>query len=78
MRRTALLLTVGLLSAGLGCKHIAGKCDCNANPADAVLPGPTTPYPAQPMITVPAAGTATSPMGVPMTMPTTPSVTPGR
>jgi hypothetical protein len=46
--RRALLLTavVGGFLAGVGCKHVAGRCDCTADPADAVLPVPSNPYPA--------------------------------
>ena len=40
---------LGLLGAGLGCQHIGGKCDCGAHPADAVILGPTPPYPAIPV-----------------------------
>lgn len=54
MRRTVALMMVLGLFAGLGCKHIGGKCDCQANEQDAVMPAATTPYPAAPMATVPA------------------------
>ena len=47
-RRIAMMSVLGLLAAGLGCKHVAGKCDCGAHPADAVLTGPTNPYPYAP------------------------------
>jgi len=71
MRRTALLLTVlGLISTGLGCKHIGGKCDCQSNPADAVMPASTTPYSAMPIATVPATGNSMAP--APMAAPITP------
>src|SRR5262249_33798059 len=63
MRRIALLLTVvGLMTAGLGCKHVGGKCDCLSNPADAAPLPPTTPYPAQHVGTVPVQGAPTAPM----------------
>jgi hypothetical protein len=45
-RRIAMLSVLGLLVAGLGCRHVAGKCDCQAHPSDAVMTGPTNPYPA--------------------------------
>jgi hypothetical protein len=41
-----MLSVLGLLVAGLGCRHVAGKCDCGAHPSDAVMTGPTNPYPA--------------------------------
>jgi hypothetical protein len=46
MRRALVLTAVfGAFLAGLGCNHIAGKCDCTHDPADAVIPGPSQPYP---------------------------------
>ncbi|MDB5311257.1 MAG: hypothetical protein JWO38_5459 [Gemmataceae bacterium] len=63
-RRIAMMSVLGLLAAGLGCKHIGGKCDCTAHPADAVITGPTNPYPYAPapgMSTptpIPPAGTS--------------------
>lgn len=68
MRRTALLMSVLSLvtAAGLGCKHVGGKCDCQQNPADAIMPGPTTPYAATPITTVPAVGAATAPTPMPL------------
>jgi hypothetical protein len=59
-RRIAITSVLGLLLAGLGCNHIAGTSDCGANPADAIIAGPTPPYPATP---------ATSPTGGPIGMP---------
>jgi hypothetical protein len=48
-RRIAMMaLLGGLIAAGLGCRHIGGKCDCQSNPADAYSTGPTPPYPAAP------------------------------
>jgi hypothetical protein len=47
-RRIAMMSVLGVLAAGLGCQHIGGKCDCLAHPADAVIAGPTNPYPAAP------------------------------
>jgi hypothetical protein len=43
-----MMSVLGLLAAALGCQHVGGKCDCQAHPADAVIPGPTAPYPAAP------------------------------
>jgi hypothetical protein len=45
--RRALLLTAIFSSfvAGLGCRHVGGRCDCTNNPADAVLPVPSNPFP---------------------------------
>jgi len=56
-RRIAMMSVLGLLAAGLGCKHVAGKCDCGAHPADAVMSGPSTPYPTGPVpgVTAPPA-----------------------
>ena len=59
-RRLAITSVLGLLAAGLGCNHIGGKNDCGANPADAVIAGPTPPYPAT---------AATAPTGGPIGMP---------
>jgi hypothetical protein len=46
MRRAFLMaLVAGSAMSGAGCfKHIAGKCDCTYDPADAVLPAPSNPY----------------------------------
>ena len=46
MRRAFLLaLAAGSVASATGCfKHIAGKCDCTYDPADAVLPTPGNPY----------------------------------
>jgi hypothetical protein len=67
--RRALLLTAafGAFLAGLGCNHIAGKCDCTHDPADAVIPVPTQPYPTigQPVpgaVVAPAAPAAPIPV----------------
>lgn len=46
MRRALMLMVVaGTFVAGLGCKQIAGKCDCTNDPSDAQLPVPGNPYP---------------------------------
>ena len=47
MRRAfALAATVGLIAAGIGCKHVGGVCDCiGGHPDNAVLPPATNPYP---------------------------------
>jgi hypothetical protein len=45
MRRTFTLSAVfGLIVAGLGCHHVAGKCDCTYNPANFPLPTPNQPF----------------------------------
>ncbi len=50
MRRTATIAAVlGVGLAGLGCRHVGGKCDCGAHPADAVVTAPPAPYPAHPV-----------------------------
>jgi hypothetical protein len=51
-RRILMTAVVGVLAAGIGCRHVGGKCDCGAHPADAVVMPPTPPYP-----TAPAPGT---------------------
>jgi hypothetical protein len=68
-RRIALLSVLGLLTVALGCRHVGGKCDCGAHPADAVIAGPVNPYPA-----VPAPGTAPA---VPPIKPGASSAVPG-
>jgi len=77
-RKIAMMSVLGLLVSGLGCKHIGGKCDCQAHPGDAVIHGPTTPYPTAPApgistmpVPIPPAGTATKtlPADMPMTLP---------
>jgi len=52
-RKIAMLSVLGLLGAGLGCQHIGGKCDCQAHPSDAIIQGPTAPYPAIPVSALP-------------------------
>ena len=47
-RRIALMSVLGVLAAGLGCKHIGGKCDCTSNSGDAVITNPANPYPYAP------------------------------
>lgn len=72
MRRALVLSTVfGAFLAGLGCSHTAGKCDCTNDPADAVIPVPSQPYPAigQPAPVVPAPAPAPAPVPVPAQMP---------
>jgi hypothetical protein len=45
MRRFAALTAFALtLVVGLGCKHVAGKCDCTAHAEDAVAYVPANPY----------------------------------
>jgi hypothetical protein len=63
MRRLiAMMGVLGLVAtAGLGCQHVAGKCDCGAHPSDAIMTPPNPPYPA-----VPVAGTPVKPLPVPM------------
>ncbi|HVK19204.1 MAG TPA: hypothetical protein VM533_19885 [Fimbriiglobus sp.] len=65
MRRALVLTAVfGAFLAGLGCNHIAGKCDCTHDAADAVIPGPSQPYPTvgQPAPTGPVVPVAPAPM----------------
>ncbi len=75
MRRIVPLLTVlGVLGVSLGCHHIGGKCDCQANPNDAVQGPPSAPYPATPIAGSGVVKPAT-PVVVPEKMPVVP-VTP--
>jgi hypothetical protein len=72
-RRTFLTAVVGVLAAGFGCRHVGGKCDCGAHPADAVIGPPTPPYP-----TAPAPGlNPNAPVPIPPTGPTTSAPTTG-
>lgn len=49
MRRFALLSAAGLVAAaGVGCHHVAGRCDPGGHPADAVPPPIVNPYPYAP------------------------------
>jgi hypothetical protein len=46
MRRIlSLACLFGFVLAGLGCQHIAGKCDCTHHPEDAVIQPINNPYP---------------------------------
>lgn len=68
MRRALMLMVVaGTFVAGLGCKQIAGKCDCTNDPSDAQLPVPGNPYPT---IGAPV------PSGTTMGAPATPAIPP--
>lgn len=65
MRRLiAMMGVLGLVATGLGCQHVAGKCDCGAHPSDAIMTPPNPPYP-----TAPVAGTPVKPILVPTPMP---------
>jgi hypothetical protein len=76
MRRIIATFSVlGLLGAGLGCQHIGGKCDCQAHPSDAVIPGPTPPYPAVPVGAVTPAIPPSTPPGPGMGLDATPEPT---
>ncbi|MBX9582909.1 MAG: hypothetical protein K2X87_21585 [Gemmataceae bacterium] len=59
-RRIALLSAGGLLAAGLGCKHVGGKCDPGGHPADAAPVPITNPYPY-----APAPGVTATPAPLP-------------
>jgi hypothetical protein len=59
-RRIALTSVLGLLLAGMGCNHIAGRNDCQFQPGDYDLPSPTPPYVATP---------ATTPTGIALPTP---------
>ena len=51
MRRyIAFMVALAALATSLGCQHIGGKCDCGANPNDAVPNPIVTPYPAAPAV----------------------------
>jgi hypothetical protein len=45
-RIVALAMAAGLIATGLGCKHVAGTCDCSYHPDNAVITPPGQPYPA--------------------------------
>ena len=46
MRRIfTLAVLCALTLAGLGCQHIAGRCDCTHHADDAQAQGPVNPYP---------------------------------
>lgn len=67
----------GLALGSIGCNgkgHIAGKCDCTHDPADAVIPAPNNPY-FPTATTAPQAPAVAAPM--PAVLPATPPVTPG-
>ena len=65
-RRMMMTAVVGVLAAGFGCRHVGGKCDCGAHPADAVVQSPTPPYPTAPAPSVtPGAPTPIPPAGSP-------------
>jgi hypothetical protein len=49
MRRISFLLGLTLLVASIGCKHVGGKCDCNAHPGDAAPHTITNPHPSAPV-----------------------------
>jgi hypothetical protein len=46
--KIAIVALLGVLAAGLGCHHIAGKSDCGYNPSDYPIGPPTPPYPTTP------------------------------
>jgi hypothetical protein len=50
MRRFAIALGLTVFAAALGCKHIGGKCDCQAHPGDAAPQMITNPHPSAPVI----------------------------
>ncbi|HEX4610998.1 MAG TPA: hypothetical protein VH092_22600 [Urbifossiella sp.] len=66
-RRILMTAVVGVLAAGFGCRHVGGKCDCGAHPADAVILPPSPPYPTAAApglpgtapVPIPPAGTST-------------------
>lgn len=64
-RRMMMTAVVGVLAAGFGCRHVGGKCDCGAHPADAVITPATPPYPTAPAPGLtPGAVTPIPPAGV--------------
>ena len=86
MRRTLLFSAViGVFAAGVGCKHVGGRCDCTHNPADAVMPTPGVAYPTigaptvgvTPLPTTATAAMAPNAVPVPKVAdPVAPAVTP--
>lgn len=61
-RALTLTAVFGLFVAGLGCHHVAGKCDCTFDPADFPLPTPNQPYP---QVGSPIVGSAVTPLPAP-------------
>lgn len=58
MRRALILSAVlGVLAAGVGCKHIAGQCDCTHDPASSQATAGGSPV-AYPTIGQPVQGVA--------------------
>jgi hypothetical protein len=47
--RRLLVLALPLVLA-IGCKHVAGKCDCQSHPADGAPHAITNPYPSAPVL----------------------------
>lgn len=46
MRRAVIVsATFAVALIGMGCKHIAGKCDSNYDPANNAMPVTSNPYP---------------------------------
>ena len=72
MRRALVLsAAAGVFLAGLGCKHVAGRCDCTASPADEALPVAGNPYHpvGQPVVGVPATVAPVTPAPTPERLP---------
>jgi hypothetical protein len=68
MRRYIAFVVMGaVVAASLGCRHVAGRCDCGYNPADYPINPPTNPYPAAP---------AAVPNGPPLVKPVPPKIAP--
>ncbi len=66
MRRALLLSAVfGVFAAGLGCKHVGGRCDCTNHPGDATPLPPSNPYPTV-GTPVPATATPAAPAQMPL------------
>lgn len=70
MRRALVLsAAIGMFLTGLGCRHVAGRCDCTASPADDVPPAAGNPYhpvgQAVPGVPATAAPAATMPERLP-------------
>jgi len=78
----AALLALSAAATGCNPGYVAGRCDCQYNPANAVIAPASNPYPVIGGV-APAPGTPGSPgvpgVTVPNTMPmATPPVTPGK
>lgn len=80
----AALLALTAISTGCNPGYVAGRCDCQYNPANAVIAPVSNPYPVIGANAAAAPVTGTAPATMPMTIPpapapmTIPPATPGK